>query len=315
MGLVDHCFADGLEHAQIEAGGRRQEMAGLGLYTIMLIVESLARVGVEWITIIDFDRVQLHNLDRLLGATRRDAQLRRLKVNVGRRLFYRASTAVNPVVRAVAKSVTEPEGFAAALDCDLILLCVDRPWPRHVANYIAYANLIPVVEGGIIVRTHEGRFRGAEWSARTVGPGRACLRCAGAYDPSMVDLERRGLLDDPHYIQGLDEDHLLRRNENIFPFSMSLASMQVIQFIALTTGLLHMPDLGDQRHFYNLKGSRSQSLCCAADCEFQHMMATGDTQIPREAILNQAVPHTPKWQEPTDEHSCPATGRPPKREQ
>ena len=283
--------------------------------TGMLIVEALARMGVGRITLIDFDRVEPHNLDRLLGATRKDAKQRRLKVSVGERQFYRASTAVNPVVRVVAKSVTDSEGFGAALDCDMNFLCVDRPWPRHVANFIAYAHLIPLVEGGIIVRTQGGRFRGAEWSARTVGPGRACLRCAGAYDPSMVDLERRGLLDDPHYIQGLDEDHLLRRNENIFPFSMNLASMQMIQFIALTTGLLHMPDLGDQRFYYNLKGSRSQNLCCAADCEFSQLMATGDTQIPREAILNQAVPHTPKWQEPTDEHSCPATERPPKREQ
>ena len=37
------------------------------------VVESLARTGIEHIAVMDFDRVEFVNLDRLCGATRLDA--------------------------------------------------------------------------------------------------------------------------------------------------------------------------------------------------------------------------------------------------
>jgi molybdopterin/thiamine biosynthesis adenylyltransferase len=43
----------------------------------VLVAEALARVGVERITLLDFDTVEMHNLDRLLHARQRDALLAR----------------------------------------------------------------------------------------------------------------------------------------------------------------------------------------------------------------------------------------------
>lgn len=68
-------------------------------------------------------------------------------------------------------------------------------------NHIAYAHLIPVIDGGIAVRFRNGRFAGAEWQAQAVGPGKACLECLEAFDGGDVDTERNGLLDDPTYMK------------------------------------------------------------------------------------------------------------------
>ena len=249
-----------------------------------LVAEALARMGVEEVTFIDFDRVERHNLDRLLGAFLPDADQHRLKVEVAREGYLHAANAASPKVRALPASVAEPVGYRAALDCDVLFSCVDRPWGRRVLNHLTYAHLIPVIDGGILVRMKGGVFRGVEWSLRTAGPGRACLSCAGAYDPSAVDLERRGVLDDPTYIQGLDSDHPLRRNENIFPFSMSLAAHEVLHFIALLTGLRNLPDLGEQRYHYNLREMKVEDLACRDYCEFPKLVATGDSVYAEAAI-------------------------------
>lgn len=153
--------------------------------TGMLLAEGLARTGFLDVVAIDFDTVELHNLDRLLHATAEDAAAHTLKVDVLVRAAKRAATGVGALFRGVPTSVVTAEGWAEALDCDVLLSCVDRPWPRFALNIAAYGHLIPVVDAGIAVDAGEG-LRGAEWRAQPAAPGRRCLECLGAYDPGHV---------------------------------------------------------------------------------------------------------------------------------
>ncbi len=263
----------------------RTHVGVVGLGSVgRLVVEALARMGIRNVTLIDFDRIERLNLDRQLGAVPADVEASRSKVDLAHAGFLSSATAQNPTAICVEAAVTEPEGFAAALDCDVIFSCVDRPWGRQVLNHIAYAHLIPVIDGGIVVRTRDGKFRGAEWSIRTAGPGRCCLQCCGQYDPGLVDSERRGLLDDPSYIAGLPPDIVAAASQNVFPFSMSLASHEVIQFVALITGLLGRSDFGEQRYHYNLGEMLHAEPRCQPDCSFRGRVATGDAILPRTVM-------------------------------
>lgn len=238
-----------------------------------LVAEALARVGVRRVTLLDFDFVKVHNLDRLLHARRRDARRRRRKVDVTAAALQAGATADRFQVRSLPYSVIEPEGFRAALDCDILFSCVDRPWPRQVLNSLAYAYLIPVIDGGIMVDvTAEQHLRGAHWRAHVVTPDRACLSCLGQFDPADVTLEMAGELDDPRYINGLPQEHRLRRNENVFPFSFATASIEVLQLLSLiVTGR----DIGQVDHDFTTGNVARDWRTCNPGCLYQRMISRG----------------------------------------
>jgi hypothetical protein len=244
-----------------------------------LVAEALARLGIDWITLLDFDTVEAVNLDRLLHAGPRDVRLARAKVEVLARALRRSATAELPRIEAFDLSVVEPEGLARALDCDVLFSCVDRPWPRAVLNLAAYAHLVPVVDGGILVRGRRGqRLRGAEWRAHLAGPGRACLECLGQYDPGLVHVERAGLLDDPSYLAGLDEDHPLRRNENVFPFSAATAAHETLQLLTAVIAPGGVGDVGAHLYHFATGTLDRRTDGCLLNCPYTHtLLALGDT--------------------------------------
>ena len=65
---------------------------------------------------------------------------------------------------------------------------------------------------------------------------------------------------------------------------MSLASHEVIQFIALATGLLGRPDLGEQRYHFNLAEMLSIEPRCQPGCLFRQRVATGESMFPRSVM-------------------------------
>jgi len=263
------------EEAQADLARLRTGLVGAGSVG-GLIGDALARTGFQDVMLIDFDHIEKHNLDRLAYATRAD--IGRLKVEVQAEHLSATATAEPFTAEPLVASVYEEEGFRAALDCDVLLACVDRPWGRYVLNLIAYAHLIPVVDGGIAVRTNRhGKLAAADWKAHTATVGRQCLQCLGQYDPGLVQAEREGMFDDPTYISGLPKEHPMKTRENVFAFSMSCASMQMLQMLALALAPLNQPNPGAQLyHFVGNTTEAPKYETCHPECQFPALTALGD---------------------------------------
>ena len=240
-----------------------------------IVAENLARMGLEKFVLIDFDKIQKHNLDRQLGATKED--IGQYKIEIAARQINKSSTAEKVAVETIPRSLTEKEGYNAALNCDVLFSCVDRPWGRYVLNHLAYAHLIPVIDGGISVSFSDGEFSRADWQFQTASPGRPCLQCVKAYDPSDVALEKSGELDKQSYLDGLPDHHPLKSNENIFPFSSHLASFEIFHLMALVTGIGGVHNFGVQRYRYKPGFLSSyDDRECEKGCTFKELTATGD---------------------------------------
>ena len=282
--LLKPSFDSGKQLRTISAWGKKTQedvsrlrvvIVGLGSVG-SIVAEILARTGISYFLLIDFDLIEDKNLDRTLGVF--DSDVGRSKVDSIKEAISRSASSPNVNVEYVQYSICEERGFLEALNCDVIFSCVDRPWPRQALNLIAYAHLIPVIDGGIKVRTNKlnTKIVGADWRAHTVGNERICLECLGQYRSEMAKLESEGYLDDPDYIEGMSEA-FREAHENVFPFSAHLAAMEVLQMLSLFIAPSGIADVGLQNyHFVSGRMDVEENAQCQEFCFFPTIIGKGD---------------------------------------
>ena len=238
----------------------------------------LAATGVETIGVMDFDTVELLNLDRLIGASPVDAMLYRSKAELAAKLLRITATAPHPEIQVFEHSICESVGQKAALDFDVIFSCVDRPWPRAVLNTIAYADLIPVIDGGLHIDPFpEGGMRNATWRSHVVRPGRPCLSCNRQLDLGKVSLDREGLLNDPTYINRAGPQHPAR--ENVALLSASVTSSLLAQFVSLAAAPGSVGEPGPLQYILSTHTLDHLQYETAPGCRFERATADGDRRL------------------------------------
>ena len=254
-------------------------MVGAGSVGLDISVR-LAATGMISVGIMDFDNVEPGNLDRLIGASAIDAALGRAKTAVASRLMHTSATANEPRFTFYDHSVCEPDGLAIALDFDVIICCVDRPWPRIVLNQIAYTDLVPVIDGGISIDVFEDEagMRNATWRSHVIRPGRPCLVCNEQVNPSDVALEIQGLLDDPTYVAGASRQH--GAGQNVALLSVSAAASLLAQFVSLNVAPGGIGDPGPLQYLLSTHTLEHLAHITQCNCLYEQAEATGDERQP-----------------------------------
>lgn len=267
------------EHAQADLARRRVLVVGAGSVGLDVFVR-LAASGLCNLTVMDFDLVEDHNLDRLIGATLRDVVLKRPKVFIARREATRAATAAESSIWVSDWSICEAEGLQLALDHDLIFSCVDRPWPRAVLNSLAYSDLIPVIDGGIAIDSFDsGDMRNATWRSHVVRPGRPCMSCSHQLDLSLVALDRQGLLEEPSYVAG-SEFGSKPINANVAPLSVSVAASLLAQYVSFSVAPAGLGDPGPLQYTLSTHSLERLRHITSPHCAFEDATGIGDHRVP-----------------------------------
>lgn len=266
--------------SSVQADLARLRILVVGVGSVGLdLALRLAMAGVQHIGLMDFDVVKTINLDRLIGATWADVLLRRRKVEVGKRLLKRATTASDAEIRALPLSVCGRSGTLAALDYDVIFSCVDRPWPRAVLNMLAMADLIPVIDAGMQMDAFpEGGLRNATWRSHVIRPGRPCLACNRQLDMAQVAMDRQGLLDDPAYIAGAERE-IERGRENVALLSISAAASSLAQFVSLVAAPGGQGEPGPLQYVLATHTLSHLTATTQPHCHFEKSVALGDHRI------------------------------------
>ena len=267
------------DDSQADLARRRVLVVGAGSVGLDVIVR-LAASGLCNLTVMDFDLVEDHNLDRLIGAKRGDATLKRPKTYLAHREATKAATAAGSTIEVSDWSICEPEGLRLALDHDLIFSCVDRSWPRAVLNSLAYSDLIPVIDGGIAIdRFDGGDMRNATWRSHVVRPGRPCMSCNRQLDLGLVALERQGLIDEPSYIEGA-----AKSNEpicaNVAPLSVSVAAGLLAQYVSFSVAPAGLGDPGPIQYTLSTHSLERLSHITSPHCAIEAAESIGVHRVP-----------------------------------
>ncbi len=278
--------ATAFQRRTIAAWGERRQASIARLKVLVIgvgsvgldVVGRLAATGIEHIGVMDIDIVEDLNLDRMIGATREDAHAGRRKTEVAARIARQSATAAKFTAAVHDVSITAPHGLAAALDYDVIFSCVDRPWPRGVLNVVAYADLIPVIDGGIALDTlPTGEMRSGTWRAHTLVPGRPCLVCNEQLRVNELSLDRAGLLDDPEYIRqsGINRG---TGSPNVAALAASVSAGLLAQFVSLVAAPGGMGVPAPLRYMLAVHQLEHLPIKSGAFCTYENATAHGDAR-------------------------------------
>lgn len=213
-----------------------------------IVAEQVARLGFGRVILIDFDRIEAKNLNRILNATLADAATNRLKVEMFADAISRFRDDME--VEAIAGSVLDRRAVLAAAGADVIFSCVDSSEGRQVADLIAQAYLIPLIDMGVTIPTRRGEDGGhaiAEAIGRIdyVQPGKSTLASRGVYTSDSLRAEYLDRVAPEVHADEVAEGYIKGIHQEapaVISLNMRAASAAVVEYLARAFPYRHDPN-------------------------------------------------------------------------
>ncbi|MET3873930.1 ThiF family adenylyltransferase [Puniceicoccus vermicola] len=202
-----------------------------------VVAEQLARLGFGEIVLIDFDRVEFKNLNRILNSTVNDAEQERLKVD----MFAESIVSHRGcgVVEAVSESILTREAVLRVSKCDVLFSCVDSLEARQVCDLIASRFLMPLFDAGVTIPTRktQSSYAIGDVCGRIdyVKPGGATLSDREVYTPESLRTEYLRNADPVAHEQELNDGYIKGVHEEapaVISLNMRAATASVNEFLA-----------------------------------------------------------------------------------
>lgn len=222
-----------------------------------IVAEQVARLGFGSVTLIDPDKVEQKNLNRILNSTTEDAEHAVKKVAMFSDAI--ASYRGDGVALIVADLVGTREAIEAVGQCDVIFCCVDSKEGRMYADLIAAAFLLPLFDVGVTIPTflNDGKVAIADVSGRIdyVQPGGSTLADRAVYTPQGLRDEHLRLIDPNAFQEEMAAGYIkgiLEEAPSVITLNMRAASALVNEFIARTYPFRQEPNRNYARTEFSL---------------------------------------------------------------
>ena len=198
------------------------------------VIEMLARFGVGRLVIVDPDRVEEKNLNRILNTGIEDARNGEFKAEVLARAVRRMGTGTEVV--PIAGNLYNAETVKTVAGCDVLFGCMDSVDGRHLLNKIAVFYSIPYFDVGVkLIADGSGGVEQICGTVHYLQPDRSSLLSRGTYtleqfaaaslkrnNPGEYEKQRK-----EKYIVGVQEDR-----PAVISVNMLFASLAVNELLA-----------------------------------------------------------------------------------
>lgn len=214
---------------QTAVANLRVAVVGLG-GTGSVVASQLAHLGVKDMLLVDPDKVEETNLNRLVGSVHADVGKAKVEVAARHICTISPETEVEVVVGDVVDDAVAKKLLAA----DFIFACTDSQASRAVLNQLAYQYLIPCIDMGVGIHVNEGVIRFIAGRVQMLSAGLPCLICTDKLDFEQV---RREMLTEEQrkadqYIQGEAVPQ-----PAVISLNSSISSAAVTMFLAAVAGV------------------------------------------------------------------------------
>lgn len=259
-----------------------------------IMAEQAARLGFGHVVLIDFDKVEKKNLNRILYSTLDDACAGRLKVDVFTRAIdsYRGAGVAIPHVG----SINDRDGVLLASQCDVLFCCVDTRDGRQIADLIASSFLIPLFDVGVTIPTRvnaQGFTEILDVCARIdyVRPGGPTLQDRGVYSQASLREEQLRRHDPKAHQRELADGYIKGAGEeapSVLTLNMRAAADTMMEFWARAYPFRHEKNDVYSRRELSIASGEEEFTSEASFRKSQNLvLARGDAEpllmIPRLA--------------------------------
>jgi len=252
-----------------------------------IVAEEVARLGFGRIILIDFDHVERKNLNRILNSTIGDAEAKRLKVQ----MFAEAISTYreDAVVEQVGETIMSRAAVLAASTADVLFSCVDSSEGRQVADLIAQAHLIPLIDIGVTIptrRTADGGAAVADAIGRVdyVQPGRSSLGSRGVWTPELLRAEYLARVAPEKYADEIAEGYIKGAHAEapgVIALNMRAASAAVLEYLARAFPFRHDPSERYARTTFSLAEMEEEHFAEGYfDPAMSHVLGMGASEPP-----------------------------------
>jgi hypothetical protein len=227
-------------HAQLFGEGTTEKLRRLSIAVIgcsgtgSIVIEQLARLGVGRLVLVDPDRVEEKNLNRILNAGKEDAYLGRLKVQVMARAIARMGLGTE--VRLIGENLFNPASVRAVSGCDVVFGCMDTAEGRDLLNRLATFYLLPYFDMGVRLDAGmEGKIDEVCGAVHYVQPEGSSLLQRGVYTLEHVKAEGLKRTNPEEYKAQLRDGYIRGVQEErpaVISVNMQIASIAVNEFLA-----------------------------------------------------------------------------------
>jgi len=199
-----------------------------------IIIELLVRNYIGELVIVDDDRIEEKNLNRIINSTIDDANSQRSKVSSIAGAIKNIGLGTN--IDTYCGLTDSSEVVDALIDCDVIFGCVDSAFGRYHLDCLASAYLIPYFDTGVHIEADgKGNITVADAVTHYIYPEGESLLSRGAYTMNQVTAEDWRRLDPEYYNQQLKSGYLADVGEQqpaVMSLNMQAACLTFNDFMA-----------------------------------------------------------------------------------